>query len=79
VVQGMPVVPALGAITGSQGTPLAVMVDSTGYPLGTFAGAITINAVPPDTLNTPQMIPVTLMVVPEVYRMYLPLALRSEP
>ena len=79
VAAGMPLTPTLVITTGLQGTPLTVMVDSTGYPTGTFTGSITVTATTTDVLDAPQVVPVTLLVVPEVYRVYLPVALRSAP
>ena len=66
------------AIDGSS-APAAVAVDSTGYTTGTFTGVITVTATATDVLDAPQAVPVTLRVVPEVRRVYLPLALRSTP
>jgi hypothetical protein len=77
VAIGMQVTPTLVPTTGLQGEPLTVMVDSTSYPTGTFTGAITVTATTTDVLDTPQTAPVTLLVVPEVYRIYLPVTLRS--
>jgi len=76
---GRQVTPTLAITTGIQGTPLTVTVDSTGYTLGTFAGSISVTATTTDVLDTPQIVPVTLHVVPEVYRVYLPVMLRSAP
>jgi len=76
---GVQVTPTLAITTGLQGTPLMVTVDSTGYTTGTFMGAITVTATTTGVLDTPQRVPVTLLVVPEVYRVYLPVAFRSAP
>jgi hypothetical protein len=76
---GMQVIPSLPITTGIQGTPLPVTIDSSGYALGTYTGSITISATPPDTLGAPKIIPVTLIVVPEVRRVHLPLVLGSAP
>ena len=76
---GMQVTPTLAITTGFQGTPLTVTVDSTGYVTGTFTGSITVTATTTDVLDVPQVVPVTLLVVPEVYRVYLPVTLRSAP
>jgi hypothetical protein len=75
----MQVTPTLAITTGLQGTPLRVTVDSTGYVTGTFTGAITVTATTTDVLDTPQTVPITLLVVPEVYHVYLPATLRSTP
>jgi hypothetical protein len=76
---GMQVTPTLAITTGLQGTPLTVTVDSTGYSTGTFTGAISVTSTTTGVLDAPQAVPVTLLVVPEVYGVYLPLALRSGP
>lgn len=79
VALGMQVTPTLAITIGLQGMPLTVTVDSTGYTTGTFTGSITVTATTTDVLDAPQAVPVTLRVVPEVYRVYLPVALRSVP
>jgi hypothetical protein len=76
---GMQVTPALAITTGLQGTPLTVTVDSTGYSTGTFTGIITVSGTTTDVRDAPQAVEVTLYVVPEVYRVYLPATLRSVP
>ena len=76
---GTQVTPTLAITTGLQGTPLTVTVDSTGYTTGTFIGIITVTATTTDVLDAPQTLPVMLRVVPEVYRVYLPVGLRSAP
>jgi len=76
---GVQVTPTLAITTGLQGTPLTVTVDSTGYTTGTYIGSITVTATTTDVLDAPRVVPVTLFVVPEVYRVYLPVALRSAP
>jgi hypothetical protein len=79
VAVGMQVTPTLAITTGLQGTPLTVTVDSTGYSTGTFTGAISVTSTTTGVLGAPQAVPVTLLVVPEVYGVYLPLALRFGP
>jgi len=79
VAVGLQVTGTLVITTGLQGTPLTVTVDSTGYTTGTFIGSITVTATTTDVLDAPQAVPVTLLVVPEVYRVYLPVTLRSAP
>jgi len=76
---GIQVTPTLAITTGLQGTPLTITVDSTGYAIGTFIGLITVTATTTDVLDAPQALPVMLRVVPEVYRVYLPVALCSAP
>jgi hypothetical protein len=78
-VPGKEVVPVLPVSTGQQGDPMPIVVDTTGYALGTFDGLITVSASPPETLDSPQTVSVTLMVVPEIHRIHLPLVLRATP
>jgi hypothetical protein len=73
---GVQVTPTLAIITGLQGTPLTITVNSTGYSTGTFIGLISITAVPTNVLDSPQIVPVMLRVVPRLYRVYLPTTLR---
>jgi ABC-type arginine/histidine transport system permease subunit len=77
VAVGMEVTPTLAITTGLQGTPLTVTLNSTGYTTGTFTGVITVTATTTDVLDSPRAVPVTLRVVPEVHRVYLPVALRA--
>jgi hypothetical protein len=77
VSAGMPVTPTLAVTTGLQGMPLTVTVDSTGYSTGTFTGSITVSGTTTGVRDAPQAVEVTLYVVPEVYRAYLPATLRS--
>jgi hypothetical protein len=79
IAQGMQVTPTLVTTTGLQGTPLRITVDSTGYATGTFSGVITVTATMTDVLDVPQTVPVTLLVVPEIHRVYLPVTLRAAP
>ena len=79
VAPGMQVTPTLAITTGLQGRVLTVTVDSTGYTTGTFTGSITVTATTTDVLDAPQVVPVTLLVVPEMYRLYLPVTLRFTP
>jgi hypothetical protein len=76
---GVQVMPTLPITTGFQGTPLTVTVDSTGYSTGTFTAGITVTATSTDVLDAPQVVPVTLRVLPELHRAYLPLTFRSLP
>jgi len=76
---GVQVTPTLAITTGFHGTPLTVTVDSTGYTTGTFTGSITVTATTTDVLDAPQAVPVTLRVLPELNRVYLPVALRAVP
>jgi len=76
---GVQVTPTLAITTGLQGAPLTVTVDSTGYTTGTFTGIISVTATTTDVLDAPQAVVVMLRVLPKVYRVYLPTALRSTP
>ncbi len=76
---GVQVTPTLAITTGLQGMPLRVAVDSTGYTTGTFTGIITVTATATDVLDAPQAVLVTLRVLPEITRVYLPVGLRSAP
>ncbi len=76
---GVQVTPTLAITTGLQGTPLTVTVDSTGYTTGTFTGIISVTATTTGVLDAPQIVPLTLHVVPEVHRVYLPVEFRSTP
>jgi hypothetical protein len=74
---GLQVTPTLAVTTGLPGTPLTVTLDSTGYTTGTFTGIISVTATTTGVLDAPQAVPVTLHVVPELRRLYLPAMLRS--
>jgi hypothetical protein len=74
---GLQVTPTLAITTGLQGTPLTVTLDSTGYTTGTFTGIISVTATTTGVLDAPQAVPVTLHIVPELRRLYLPAMLRS--
>ena len=70
------ITPTLPVTRGVQGESLWVVVDPSGWTTGTYTGGITVAAVPTTTLNAPQRVELTLLVVPEVQRLYLPLVLR---
>lgn len=73
---GVQVTPTLAITTGLQGAPLTITVDSTGYSTGTFIARISVTATPTNVLDSPQIVPVMLRVVPKLYRVYLPAMLR---
>jgi hypothetical protein len=75
---GQPLVPTLRPTVGFQGQPVSVAVDPTGLALGTYTARITVTAPTTDVLDSPQVVPVQLLVVPEVYRIYSPLVLQLE-
>jgi hypothetical protein len=73
---GQPLVPTLRPTVGFQGQPVSVAVDPTGLALGTYTARITVTATTTDVLDSPQVVPVRLLVVPQVYKLYLPLLLQ---
>lgn len=73
---GMALTPTLPVTSGLQSQPLTVTVDSSGYTTGTFTGCITVTAMPTKVLDSPYTVPVKMLVVPEIYRIYLPVLLR---
>jgi hypothetical protein len=79
VEMGMQVTPTLATTGGVQGAPLTVTVDSTGYLTGTFTGAISVTGTTTGVLDAPQIVPVTLIVMVDMYRAYLPVVLRRAP
>jgi hypothetical protein len=76
---GAQVTPTLAITTGVQGTPMTVTLDSTGYATGTFTGVISVTATTTDVLDASQAVTVTLRILSEVYRVRLPVVLRSGP
>lgn len=74
---GAEIVPTLLVTGGEQGEPLWVAVDTTGLVTGTYRGTITVTAVASGVLDSPQRVTLELHVVPEVWRVLLPLTLRS--
>jgi len=76
---GVQVTPTLAITTGVQGTPVTVTLDSAGYSTGIFTAVISVTGATTGVLDAPQAIPVTLLVVPEVFHLYLPATLRSSP
>jgi len=76
---GVQVTPTLAITTGVQGTPVTVTLDSAGYSTGTFTAVISVTGATTGVLDAPQAVPVTLLVVPEVFHLYLPVTLRSSP
>jgi hypothetical protein len=76
---GLQITPTLVVTTGFQNTPLTMTIETTGYTTGTFIGNITVTATTTDVLFAPQVVSVTVRIVPEIYRAYLPLTLRATP
>jgi len=64
------IVPVLDPTSGQPGQPLSVTVDSSGRPVGTYRGSFIITA--PGAQGSPVTVPITLHVVPQVRRVYLP-------
>lgn len=59
------------------GDMVQVSVDATGLAPGTYYATITVEA-EAGVQNSPAQVPVTLIVLERVYRIYLPLSLRSD-
>jgi hypothetical protein len=76
---GVQITPTLAITIGRQGMPLTITMDSTGYSTGTFIGLVSVTATMTNVIDSPQIVPVILRVVPKIYRVYLPLTLRSPP
>ena len=76
---GPQVTPTLAITTGVQGVPLAVTLDSAGYSTGTFRAVISVTATATGVLGAPRAVEVNLLVVPQVYKIYLPAVLRLVP
>lgn len=70
------VVPTLPVTIGVQGERMEVMVDTSWLVTGTHTGWITVTAAPSDTLDSPQRVELRVLVVPEVWPLYLPAVLR---
>ncbi len=69
------ITPTLSATSGSQPADLLVTIDSSGLLTGTYQTTLTISFDPP-VPGTPVQIPVSLYVVEEINRVYLPDILR---
>jgi hypothetical protein len=69
------VTPFLSAAAGITGENLLVTLDSSGFPTGTYTNTITIESAA-GVMGSPAEVPVTLWVVPEVERVFLPAVLR---
>jgi hypothetical protein len=74
---GLQVTPTLLVTTGLQGMPLTLTVDSTGFSTGSFSGSFTVTATAIGVRNSPVAVPVTLRVLSELNKAYLPLMLRA--
>lgn len=71
---------AITPTAGSAPGPLTVTISDVGsLTTGTvtYNGVITVSAVPSQTTNSPQAIPVTLRVITNVYQVYLPSIFRN--
>jgi hypothetical protein len=71
--------PVSGTLTPGQSQTLSVTWVSGIRPNGVYTGAITLSAVPTDTLDAPRTIPLTLFVVDQVHAVYLPIGMKSFP
>lgn len=67
--------PTFSASSGMAGEPLTVTVDSSGYVTGTYTATIVISSTPIAD-GSPAVIPLTLIVAPEIYDVALPAILR---
>lgn len=67
--------PTLSAGSGVAGEPLTVTVDSSGYVTGTYTATLVISSTP-EADGSPAVIPLTLIVAPEIYDVALPAILR---
>lgn len=63
--------------TGIPSQAFRVHIDTTGYPLGTYAGVAIVSASNPAVPESPLAVPVTLLVVTDVYRVHLPVVMRE--
>ncbi len=77
VEPGYALTPTLGRTAGAQGDPLTVTIASAGRGLGVVTGSLRLEAPTPGTLGTPQSVPVRLIVLSQVPRVYLPLCLAA--
>jgi hypothetical protein len=62
---------SLNRTSGGFGDDLIVTVNSSGMPVGTFLGGVTISTTP-ELSGSPSTVPVTLVVAPEIYFNGLP-------
>jgi hypothetical protein len=67
-------VPTLSTDGGGSATPLVVSVDSAGLAVGTYSTVVTVFATGHAVGGSPVAIPVTLHVVNELSRSYLPVS-----
>lgn len=79
VGQSLDLTPTLNITAGLQGAPLTMTVDAAGYRPGAFTGSVTVSATTTDVLGAPQVVPVRLVVAPQVYQAFLPMELRPGP
>lgn len=63
--------PLLSTTSGSPNDPLAVTIDSSGYPSGTYTTTLTIFSADA-VAGSPAAVPVILWVVPQVEQVFLP-------
>ena len=67
--------PTLSASSGQGGDPLTVTVDSSGYVTGTYTATLVITSTPA-IYGSPAVIPMRLIVAPEIYDVALPAILK---
>ena len=66
---------SLGQTSGSSPTDLTMSFDSTGLTTGNYTTAVTVE-VPPTVSGSPFVVPVELLVVPELHETFLPVVIR---
>ena len=71
------IIPVLPVTAGVEGGRLWAAVDTAGLVTGTYFGAITVTATASDVLDSPQRVVLGVHIVPEVWRIFLPVTLRD--
>lgn len=66
---------SLGQTSGSSPTDLTMSFDSTGLTTGSYTTAVTVD-VTPTVSGSPFVVPVELLVVPELHETFLPVVIR---
>ncbi len=70
-------VPVLSTSGGVQGERLWITVDTHGRAVGIYTATLVLDAIPAETLGRPRVVHVTLHVVTEFKRAYLPAVMRA--
>ena len=66
--------PTINTLAGNAGEDITIAIDTANYMTATYTATLTITAYLTDTLNSPAIVPIKLLHVPEVWQTYLPLA-----